>query len=565
MKKQLMIFLLALLPIMAMADKKGKYGEGIKWAYTEATHTLTISGAGAMKNDYKKPWEKFIRDIRTVNIEDGVTNISNWAFSGCSNLTSVNIPNSVTTIGWNAFKDCTSLVSVNIPNGVTSIGSSAFSGCSSLTSVDIPNSVVSIEGGAFQSCKSLKAISIPNSVKSIGSYAFCFCESLTSIVIPMGVSSIEQNTFSHCKNLTSVTIPLSVIKVEKEAFAECEKLKVVNIPNKRAIIDQYAGRSKGFCKSNTFVLHNDGSTKESAPLVAQSAPTPVEVKKQEPMQQSVVASQPQSVATPQLTKEQITNVDRNIFVSKTVDKNTFAVIIGNEKYEDEGNVPYAENDAKIFGEYCQKTLGISEKHIRLITNAGYNDIRKAVSWLKQGMEAYGGNGRVVFYYAGHGIPNETDKSAYLLPVDGIGSDIESAYSLNKLYQSLSELPAQSVTVFLDACFSGTKREGGMMVSARGVAIKAKPAEAKGKMVVFTAAQGDETAYPFKSQQHGMFTYYLLKKLQETKGNVTLGELGDYLRQEVKRESFDENNKIQTPTINASASLADSWRQMKLKE
>ena len=103
-----------------------------------------------------------------------------------------------------------------------------------------------------------------------------------------------------------------------------------------------------------------------------------------------------------------------------------------------------------------------------------------------------------------------------------------------------------------------------MASARGVAIKVRPDEAKGKMVVFTAAQGDETAYPFKSQQHGMFTYYLLKILSETKGQVTLGELGDYLRREVKRESFDENNKIQTPSVNASSSLANSWRSIKLR-
>lgn len=280
------------------------------------------------------------------------------------------------------------------------------------------------------------------------------------------------------------------------------------------------------------------------------------------VQQTTIAKQTsvsqQSVHLP------VSGVDENIPVALRADENTFAVIIGNEKYEEEAEVPYAENDAKIFYEYCKKTLGISEKHIRLCINAGYNNIRKAISWLKQGMDAYGEKGRIIFFYAGHGIPNETDKSAYLLPVDGIGRDPESAYSLSKLYQTFGEMPAQSITIFLDACFSGAKRDGQMMASARGVAIKAKPQEAKGNMVIFTAAQGDETAYPFKSQQHGMFTYYLLKKLQETQGEVTLGELGDYLTSEVKRESFDENNKIQTPTVIPSKSMADSWRNMKLK-
>lgn len=318
------------------------------------------------------------------------------------------------------------------------------------------------------------------------------------------------------------------------------------------------------------VLQNPSQAIKSGTLAQQTT-----AKKQQTIEQPVVAQQPvaqqpvvvqQPVVSqqPQPVLPQVVGVDMNIPATAQLDKNTFAVIIGNEKYEEEADVPFAENDARIFYEYCKKTLGISEKHIRLYVNAGYNDIRKAVSWLKQGLTAYGGQGRVIFYYAGHGIPNEADKGAYLLPVDGIGSDIESAYSLNRLYQTLSELPAQRVSVFLDACFSGAKRDGQMMASARGVAIKAKPAEAKGKMVVFTAATGDETAYPFKSQRHGMFTYYLLKKLQETKGDVTLGDLGDYLTREVRRESFDENNKMQTPTVVPSQTLQDSWRNLKLK-
>lgn len=258
------------------------------------------------------------------------------------------------------------------------------------------------------------------------------------------------------------------------------------------------------------------------------------------------------------------DVDRNIPINNIPNKKMFAVIFGNEKYTDESHVQFAGSDAISFKSYCQKTLGVSENHIRYVANAGYNDMRKAVNWLKQGLEAYGGEGSVIFYYAGHGIPDEAQKTAYLLPVDGIGSDVGSAYSLEKLYQVLSDMPARSIIVFLDACFSGAKRDGGMMASARGVAIKAKTEEPKGKMVVFTAAQGDETAYPYKSKQHGLFTYYLLRKLQETKGNVTLGELADYITREVKRQSFDENSRSQTPSIKASAALGNTWRNMKLK-
>ena len=280
--------------------------------------------------------------------------------------------------------------------------------------------------------------------------------------------------------------------------------------------------------------------------------------------QTVQPPSEQSKPAKSETPLRLSVVDKNIPQNAVSKKQMFAIVIGNEKYADEDEVPYADNDARVFMEYCKQTLGISGNHIRYVANAGYNDIRKAVNWLKQGLEAYGGEGSAIFYYAGHGIPDEAQKTAYLLPVDGIGSDVESAYSLERLYHALGDMPAKSIIVFLDACFSGAKRDGGMMASARGVAIKTKAEEPKGKMVIFTAAQGDETAYPFKSQQHGMFTYYLLRKLQETKGNVTLGELADYITREVKRQSFDENNRSQTPTVSASASIGNDWRSLKLK-
>ena len=98
------------------------------------------------------------------------------------------------------------------------------------------------------------------------------------------------------------------------------------------------------------------------------------------------------------------------------------VAIGNEKYRYEASVPFAENDVHIFREYCLKTLGVPDNQIRYVENAGYNDLRMAVNWLKQAMNVNQGNGRIIFYYAGHGIPDEADKTAYLLPVDGMGSD-----------------------------------------------------------------------------------------------------------------------------------------------
>ena len=158
---------------------------------------------------------------------------------------------------------------------------------------------------------------------------------------------------------------------------------------------------------------------------------------------------------------------------------------------------------------------------------------RAIRDIKNIASAFNGDINIVFYYAGHGIPNEATKDAYLLPTD--------------------------------ACFSGSKREEGMLASARGVALKAKQEDPRGNMVVFSAASGDETAFPYSAKGHGLFTYYLLKKLQESKGDVNLGELSDYISENVKQQSVVINRKVQTPTATPSTWIATGWKEMTLKK
>lgn len=257
-------------------------------------------------------------------------------------------------------------------------------------------------------------------------------------------------------------------------------------------------------------------------------------------------------------------VDNNIYLNPMQNRNIFAIIIGNENYKNETKVPFASNDATVFKEYVVKTLGVPYEQVRFVEDASYNDIRLAINWLIQAMKICRGKGRAIVYYAGHGVPNESDQTAYILPTDGMGSDPNSGYSIKELCENLSGVEAHTVTIFLDACFSGSKRENGMLTSARGVAIKVKPNAPKGNLIIFSAAQGDETAYPYKDKQHGLFTYFLLKKLQDSKGEVTLGELSEYLADEVGRQSFLKNNKIQTPTVSVAPSLQNTWKNLKLK-
>lgn len=258
------------------------------------------------------------------------------------------------------------------------------------------------------------------------------------------------------------------------------------------------------------------------------------------------------------------DVDVNIPQTAANNDKTFAVVIANERYQREASVPYALNDGNIFAEYCKKTLGLPDANVHFVRNATLNNIKAEVTWLEKVIDAYGGSAKVIFYYAGHGIPDEKSRTAYLLPVDGYGSDVSTGFSLNSLYASLGKLPSQSVTVFLDACFSGAKREGDMMASARGVAIRVREGQPVGNMVVFSAAQNDETAYPYTDQQHGMFTYFLLKKLQQTQGEVSYRELSDYIVQEVKRNSIVKNGKSQTPVVTPSAACSDEWQGWRLK-
>ncbi len=178
-------------------------------------------------------------DLTSLTIPNSVTSIGDFAFDGCSDLTSVEIPNSVTSIGVCAFSDCSSLTSVEIPNSVTSIGQSAFS-LSGLTSITIPNSVTSISKYAFNGCSSLTLVEIPNSVTSIGDGAFQSCGSLTSVTIPNSVTSIGQSAFSQCGGLTSLEIPNSVTRISQYAFSYCLNLTSLEIPNSVTNIGDYA-------------------------------------------------------------------------------------------------------------------------------------------------------------------------------------------------------------------------------------------------------------------------------------------------------------------------------------
>ena len=242
--------------------------------------------------------------------------------------------------------------------------------------------------------------------------------------------------------------------------------------------------------------------------------------------------------------------------------NTFAVIIANEEYDMASNVDMATNDGLAMKEYFSKTFGLSDNQILYYPNATYGRMNKAIHDLKNIADAFDGKINLIFYYAGHGIPDNETKDAYIMPVDVDGSDPSVCYSLKKLYSEIDAMKLNQAVVLLDACFSGSKRDGDMIVAARGVAIKPNEEKPQGNTIVLSATSGEETAFSYKDEKHGMFTYYLLKHIQENNGDVTIGSLSDYINTNVRRQSVLINGKKQTPTVSVPTSM-ENWRNINL--
>lgn len=565
--------------------------------------------------------------LTSITIPNSVNSLGKSAFANCSNLCSVTLSNQITRIEEYTFYGCSNLTSISIPNSVTAIWSHAFQQCTSLKTVAIPKSVEKISRDAFVKSTTIyisksssidvsnliynnfHIIKIPDEQMEFNNPFSAYAKEY----VTKGINLWRQKgEFERTSEWQKRVTPEAQEQKIKSLLAEAED-KYINFHVDKAPLRLTLGKYDAdnevfsvsdpqygaaylavpYAEAKDFKAKWDQNTTQykmrvlddkikltylSVQLLTGKTYSyrntdavnynlsEVEYDFDAIELDNLYASSQQGQQNISSTKLKVakSKVDTDIPTTGASNPNTFVIIFANEDYKNVATVPFAKNDGSVFQKYCQRTLGIPVTNIHYVENASFNDMRIQLAWLKDVCDAFEGQASLIIYYAGHGIPDESDKSAYLLPVDGDSRYVQSAYKLDDFYQKLGSMNAKAVTVFMDACFSGSKREAGMLASARGVALKAKSGVPQGNMVVFSAAQGDETAYPNREQQHGLFTYYLLKKLQETQGDIALKDLGEYIIKQVSQQSLLINEKKQTPCVTPSASLGSEWQNWKLK-
>jgi len=235
------------------------------------------------------------------------------------------------------------------------------------------------------------------------------------------------------------------------------------------------------------------------------------------------------------------------FRASTPNPDDIAVIIGNADYKKQGkdipNVTPAYADAEGIKRYFKDALGVKEGNIihlkdatgshliSLFGNSG-NHKGKLFNWVKPGQS------NVYVYYAGHGAPAGDEGSAYMIPSDSTVDSIElTGYPLATLYKNLGKIGAKSVTVILEACFSGAGQGGTLIKNASPVYLKAKTPKIPSNLTVISAGTATQIASWEKDKTHSLFTKYFLKGMSgeadvEPYGNgdgkVNYTELGKYL-------------------------------------
>jgi peptidoglycan hydrolase-like protein with peptidoglycan-binding domain/SH3-like domain-containing protein len=246
-------------------------------------------------------------------------------------------------------------------------------------------------------------------------------------------------------------------------------------------------------------------------------------------------------------------------------KHAIAVIIGNHDYAGRTpDVAFAGRDADAIRKFVIGDLGYREGNIIDLRDASLTQLNatfgtagnhrgRLFDYVREGKSD------VFVFYSGHGVPGLRDRKGYLLPVDADPNRAElNGYSLDTLLANLAKVPARSMAVYIDACFSGESQKGMLVQATSGITVQAKVPKSSKRMIVVTAAQNDQFASWDEDAKHGLFTKHLLDALRgkadgegygNGDGKVTLAELRSYLDEEMtyqarRRWSRDQNASVQ---------------------
>ena len=181
-------------------------------------------------------------DVEEVIVDDGVTEIYDFAFSSRTEMTSISLPESLEIIGKYVFNDCDSLTTITIPKNVSQIGEGSLCFCNNLENISVEsgNSYFSSSHGILYDYDKTKLIQYPvgkdttevsilSSVVTILEYAFNDCEKLKKLTLGENVRSIGNYAFTNCVSLESITFDLSLQAIGACAFYNCPKLKAVTL------------------------------------------------------------------------------------------------------------------------------------------------------------------------------------------------------------------------------------------------------------------------------------------------------------------------------------------------
>ncbi len=264
------------------------------------------------------------------------------------------------------------------------------------------------------------------------------------------------------------------------------------------------------------------------------------------------------------------DIESNIPFAAAPNRDAIAVIIGNKNYShknrDVPDVEFAARDAAVMKEYLLKALGYQEGNILPYTDAGLTVFRDVFGTDKEPRGRLAnlvkpGKSDVFVYYSGHGAPDVDAKKGYFVPVDCHPNAVNrNGYPLDLLYENLGKIQARSVTVVIDACFSGSSSGGQMLIAqASPVGIRiTDPTLTWTKGALFTATAAEQIASWYPEKKHGLFTYFFLKGLQgsadmDGNGTITAQELHSYISDSTEGVPYEArrlfNGRVQTPEFN----------------